>query len=252
MKRCLVMPIMMSKKGGEFLLLGKAEKKKYRHELKYICTAAELALIQSRIHHLIPLDPHVGDTGMYNIRSLYFDDYYNRCYYENENGTDPREKFRIRIYNGSTDKISLELKKKEHGKTLKLSCPLTEEQCRTLMKGEPLPDNSDYPPVLQKLLLLMKTTMMQPKIIVEYDRVPYVYKLGNVRITLDKNISSCNQLETYLDKEINKRPIMPAGKHILEVKFDEFLPDYIYSVLQLNNLRQTAFSKFYLCRKFSI
>ena len=88
---------------------------KYRHELKYVCTAAELALIQSRIHHLIPLDSHVGDTGMYNIRSLYFDDYYNRCYYENENGTDPREKFRIRIYNGSTDKISLELKKKERG-----------------------------------------------------------------------------------------------------------------------------------------
>ena len=45
---------------------------KYRHELKYVCTAAELALIQSRIHHLIPLDSHVGDTGMYNIRSLYF------------------------------------------------------------------------------------------------------------------------------------------------------------------------------------
>ena len=225
---------------------------KYRHELKYVCTAAELALIQSRIHHLIPLDSHVGDTGMYNIRSLYFDDYYNRCYYENENGTDPREKFRIRIYNGSTDKISLELKKKERGKTLKLSCPLTEEQCRTLMKGELLPDRPDYHPVLQKLLLLMKTTMMKPKVIVDYDRVPYVYKLGNVRITLDKNISSCNKLETFLDKEIGKRPIMPAGQHVLEVKFDEFLPDYIYSALQLKNLRQTAFSKFYLCRKFSI
>ena len=226
--------------------------KKYRHELKYICTAAELALIQGRIHHLIPLDSHVGETGMYNIRSLYFDDYYNRCYYENENGTDPREKFRIRIYNGKADKISLELKKKERGKTLKLSCPLTEEQCRTLMRGEPLPDSKDYPPVLQKLLLLMKTTMMKPKIIVDYDRVPYVYKLGNVRITLDKNISASTKIETFLDKEINKRPIMPAGQHVLEVKFDEFLPDYIYKALQLKNLRQTAFSKFYLCRKFSI
>ncbi len=234
------------------MIFDKVEKQKYRHELKYICTAAELALIQGRIQHLIPLDSHVGESGMYQIRSLYFDDYYNRCYYENENGTDPREKFRIRIYNGSTDKISLELKKKEHGKTLKLSCPLTEEQCRTLMKGEILPDSKDYHPVLQKLLLLMKTTMMKPKIIVEYDRVPYVYKLGNVRITLDKNISSCNKLETFLDKEINKRPIMPAGQHVLEVKFDEFLPDYIYKALHLNNLRQTAFSKFYLCRKFSI
>ena len=228
------------------------EHKKYRHELKYICTEAQLANIQGRIHHLIPLDSHVGESGMYQIRSLYFDDYYNRCYYENENGTDPREKFRIRIYNGNANKINLELKKKERGKTLKLSCPLTEEQCRTLMRGEPLPDDPNYPPVLQKLLLLMKTTMMKPKIIVEYDRVPYVYKLGNVRITLDKNISSCNRIETFLDKKINKRPIMQAGHHVLEVKFDEFLPDYIRSVIQLDSLKQTAFSKFYLCRKFNI
>ena len=234
------------------MALDKIEKTKYRHELKYVCNEAQLSLIQARIHHLIPLDKHVDESGMYQIRSLYFDDYYNRCYYENENGTDPREKFRIRIYNGKTDKISLELKKKERGKTLKLSCPLTEEQCRILMEGKPLPDSPDYHPVLQKLLLLMKTTMMKPKIIVEYDRVPYVYKLGNVRITLDKNISACNKIETFLDKEINKRPIMPAGEHVLEVKFDEFLPDYIYQILQLDNLRQTAFSKFYLCRKFSI
>ena len=223
----------------------------YRHELKYICTAAELAMIQGRIHHLIPLDSHAGENGMYQIRSLYFDDYYDRCYYENENGTDPREKFRIRIYNGKTDKISLELKKKERGKTLKLSCPLTEEQCRMLMRGKVLPDSDEYPPVLQKLLLQMKTAMLRPKIIVEYDRVPYVYKLGNVRITLDKNISSSSAIDTFLNPTIHKRPIMPAGQHVLEVKFDEFLPDYIYHTLQLRNLRQTAFSKFYLCRKFS-
>ena len=138
--------------------MGDKTKTKYRHELKYVVTDAQLALIRGRIQHLISLDSHVGENGMYQIRSLYCDDYYNRCYYENENGTDPREKFRIRIYNGSTNKISLELKKKERGKTLKLSCPLTEEQCRTLMRGEILPDSEEYPPVLQKLLLLMKTT----------------------------------------------------------------------------------------------
>lgn len=233
-------------------MIKQKETQKYRHELKYVCTAAQLALIQGRIHHLLSLDSHVAESGMYTIRSLYFDDYYNRCYYENENGTDPREKFRIRIYNGSTEKISLELKKKERGKTLKLSCPLTEEQCRILMRGEPLPDSAEYPPVLQKLLLLMKTTLMKPKVIVEYDRVPYVYQLGNVRITLDKNISSSNRIDSFLDREIYKRPIMPAGLHVLEVKFDEFLPDYIKSTMQLDSLRQTAYSKFYLCRKYSI
>ena len=50
---------------------------------------------------------------------------------------------------------------------MKLSCPLTEEQCRMLMRGEVLPDSDEYPPVLQKLLLQMKTAMLRPKIIVE-------------------------------------------------------------------------------------
>ena len=80
---------------------------KYRHELKYQVTDAQIQMLKNRINHLLPLDSHVAETGSYVIRSLYFDDYYDRCLQENENGTDPREKFRIRIYNGSAAKISL-------------------------------------------------------------------------------------------------------------------------------------------------
>lgn len=76
---------------------------------------------------------------------------------------------------------------------MKLSCPLTEEQCRTLMKGVPLPMRPDYPPLLQKLLLQMRTRLLRPVIIVDYDRVPYVCKDGNVRITMDKNIPASRQ-----------------------------------------------------------
>jgi len=189
---------------------------------------------------------------MYRIRSLYFDDYYNSCYIENENGTDPREKFRIRIYNANPDRISLELKRKEHGMTQKLSCRLTREQCETLMAGTPLPVDNSYPPVLQKLNLLMRTRMMRPRVIVEYDRVPFVDKLGNTRITIDRNIMSSEDISHFLDKEIHRRPIMAAGRHILEVKYDEYLPDYISRNLQLQTLRQTAFSKYYLCRKYRL
>ena len=57
--------------------MGDKTKTKYRHELKYVVTDAQLALIQGRIQHLISLDSHVGENGMYQIRSLYFDDYYN-------------------------------------------------------------------------------------------------------------------------------------------------------------------------------
>ena len=230
-----------------------SEKKeiKFRHELKYMVGVGELTLIQNRINHLIPLDSHVGETGAYSIRSLYFDDYQNSCFYENENGTDPREKFRIRIYNHSTDRITLECKRKERGKTLKTSCPLTLEQTKQLMEGKYLPDIANQPEVLRKLTLRMMMKRMRPVVIVEYDRVPYVYRNGNVRITLDMNVSSSSRVECFLDEQIPKRPIMPVGQHLLEVKFDEYLPDFIHHNLNLHSLTQTAYSKYYLCRKYT-
>jgi hypothetical protein len=223
---------------------------KYRHEIKYICNEMELAVLEGRIKHLVSLDKNATESGIYNIRSLYFDDYYNTCYNENEAGTDPREKFRIRIYNGSVEKITLECKRKERSKTHKDSCPLTIEQCRLLMEGKPLPISSEYPKVLQKLNYLMRTRLMKPSIIVDYDRTPYVYKEGNVRITLDRNISSSTKIKDFLNPYICKRPILAAGKHVLEVKYDEFIPDFLARNMELGTLKQTAFSKFYLCRNY--
>lgn len=230
----------------------KQDSQKFRHELKYLISAGEMTLIKNRVNHLISLDSHVGHSGVYSIRSLYFDDYYNRCFYENENGTDPREKFRIRIYNHSSEQIRLECKRKERGKTLKTSCPLTIEQTKTLMEGKTISNIGDQPPLLQKLTSEMLLHRLHPVIIVEYDRIPYVYKNGNVRITLDTNVSSSKAIESFLDEQIPKRPVMTMGQQLLEVKYDEYLPDFIYHNLQLQNLRQTAFSKYYICRKYTI
>ena len=227
------------------------EKQKFRHELKYVISAAQIPMLQNRIRHLLAPDSHTDAKESYTVRSLYFDDYGNSCYYENENGTDPREKFRIRIYNGNTDRILLECKRKERGKTLKTSCLLTKEQTQSLMQGKPLPALAEQPQPLRKLTLQMLTRHMRPVVIVEYDRIPYVYPTGNVRVTLDTNIGSTSDVQTFLDRQIYKRPVMPVGQHLLEVKFDALLPDFIYRNLQLQDLRQTAFSKFYICRKFT-
>ena len=225
--------------------------KNYRHEFKYPVSAGQIALLRARVGGLLRPDPHAGPDGRYVITSLYFDDLYNTCYYENENGTDPREKFRIRIYNHSADRITLELKRKERGKTLKTSCPLTRTQTESLVRGVPLGDIARQPPLLQKLTAQMLTRRMRPVVIVEYDRIPYVYREGNVRITLDTNISSCADGKRFLEPSIPRRPVLPLGQQLLEVKYDAFLPDFLYRSLSLNNLSQTAFSKYYLCRKYT-
>jgi len=230
-----------------------ADQKKqiFRHELKYLISSAEISVLKNRVEHLLLPDVHAGQSGMYTVRSLYFDDYHNSCFYENENGTDPREKFRIRIYDHNIQRITLECKRKERGKTLKTSCPLTLEQTQQLMRGNALPDIASQHPLLRKLTIQMLTRHLRPVVIVEYDRIPYVYPNGNVRITLDTNVVSSTAVSRFLEQKIPKRPVMPSGQQILEVKYDAFLPDFIYRNLQLQNLRQTACSKYYICRKFA-
>lgn len=224
---------------------------KHRNELKYLCSEADIQIIQSRISPICTHDKHTAPDGTYHIRSVYFDDPQNRCYYENENGTDPREKFRIRTYNGSDRKITLECKRKERSMTHKESCSLTKEQYMTIISGAPL-ENSDSNPLLNRFEMLRRTTKLEPKVIVAYDRTPFVYGPGNVRITFDRNIGSTTDISRFFDPQIPLRPILPTGKHILEVKYDEFLPDFLYASMSLGCLRQTAFSKYYLCRKFTM
>lgn len=225
---------------------------KYRHELKYLVSSAQAEHLKMRMKALLPQDIYVGAGGTYNIRSLYFDDYDNRCYYENENGIDPREKLRIRIYDHSTSRIMLECKCKERGKTLKTSCQLTERQARILIEGKRLLDLGKQPPVLQKLTMKMMLRHMHPVIIVDYDRFPFVYHSGNVRITLDTNIVSASKTDQFFDPWLPKRPVLPMGQQLLEVKYDEYLPDQIYRSLQLENLQQIAFSKYCMCRRYSL
>lgn len=225
---------------------------RYRHELKYLISEVQHRQIQHRLQNLVSLDSHVNESGVYNIRSLYFDDYYNRCYYENLSGTDPREKYRIRIYNHNPNRITLECKRKERGKTLKTSCPITMQQYEQIVNVRNALINSEQNFTLTKLIYEMKIHRMRPVVIVEYDRIPYVYKNGNVRITLDSNISSSSALNDFFKDIIPKRQVMPTGMQLLEVKYDEYLPDFIYRALQLESLQQTAYSKYFLCRKYRL
>lgn len=224
---------------------------KYRHENKFIISYAQKAEMENFIAGVLDKDNHlIGDV--YNIRSIYFDDYNHSCFYENENGVDPREKFRIRIYNGSDGIIRLELKKKQKLMTQKLQCSLDREQVIKIINGEPLEHFGNLHPLLRKFELQRMCRMLHPDVIVDYDRVPYIHELGNVRITFDMNISASNDFEHFFDSTISKRPIMMTDMLICEVKYDEFLPNYIEDLICTNIGQRISFSKYYMCKHFLI
>ena len=225
---------------------------KFRHELKYLCSSAELKMLEMRLQNIMKPDPHTDESGCYLIRSTYFDDLYDRCLNENESGVSPREKWRVRIYNCSVRRISLECKRKEYGMIQKKSCRITREQYEKMCRMEPIPITSDNPPLLNRMLLQQQTVLMQPKVIVQYLRRPYICDEGNVRVTFDMNISSSSSFDRFFMEDIQERPVLPKGRHLLEVKFDEYLPVYIYHAIQMTNMRLETFSKYYLCRRYNM
>ena len=222
----------------------------YRNEYKFLCSELELALIKSRLDILMERDRHQsGDS--YRIRSLYFDDHYDSAFYENEAGVDNRRKFRIRVYDNPTDQIQLEIKYKVKEKTHKESCALTRQMCEDLINHTPSALSESLPEPLKELLVERQLHGMAPKIIIEYERSAYVCALGNVRITFDKNIAYSKNIGDFFDVYMPLVPVLQRGQHILEVKYDEFIPDYIMQVMQLGNLNRGSFSKYYYACKLA-
>lgn len=222
----------------------------YRHEYKYLCTEQQIMDLRLSLETVMDYDSSIETWCGYTARSVYFDDYNDQAFYDNINGIDPREKYRMRIYNANLSTIRLECKQKRNGKTRKVSCLLPQETCEDVLRGQYVDIRAIDNPVYKRFSILQHTHMLAPKIIVEYDRIPFVCKEGNVRVTFDMNIRSSVDVEHFLEKDISYRPIMEKGKHIMEVKFDEFIPDYIYHVCNIKSLQRTAFSKYCLCRRY--
>ena len=223
--------------------------KGYRHEYKYRIDPLQKERLRAALSTLLYSDAHSGERGFYTVRSLYFDDLDDRCLRENEDGTDPREKFRIRCYNADPRTLRLDLKQKRAGWTRKLSCPVPAELVTELLREGRFRLPEDAPPILMKLYVLQETSGMRPVTVVEYDRQPFTYPEGNVRVTLDLDLRCTDRVGSFLEPRPPMRPVLAAGTDLLEVKFDELLPDHIHRTLQAEDLKLTTFSKYYFCRK---
>ena len=225
-------------------------KNKYRHELKYLVDERDLLLLNNKLTGIMDADSHYQD-GSYEIRSAYFDDYKDTALKQNLIGVSPRFKYRIRIYNGDNSFIQLEKKLKSHDMTHKESCSLSYNECLQLLNGNYSisPEDCEF---LKQFKVFAAMHLLKPKVIVIYERKAFICPNGNVRITFDRNISSSTEMEDFFKQDISKRPIMESGKHVLEVKYDEFLPKYIKKTLNTGKMDRTTFSKYYLCRKYMI
>lgn len=215
----------------------------FRFEKKYILNNLQVEQLKHRLSPIMKLDPILSGKEFYSIRSLYFDDYKDTCLKQVINGISERYKYRIRFYNDNTDYIVLEKKYKINNMTKKTSVQITKEIVDGILKGN-FVISKDNNKLLNEFYLMIRTRGFKPVVIIDYDRIPYVYDAGCVRVTLDYNLSCSYDFDNLFSDEIRRIPLMEEGNTILEVKYNDFIPDYIRFCLQLDGLYRTSYSKY--------
>ena len=222
---------------------------KLRHELKYGINGADDVVITHRLGKLFQHDENAGSHGVYRVSSLYFDTPYDKALRQKIDGVDCREKFRIRYYNDDLSFIRLEKKIKINGLCGKYSARLTVEQVENLLLGDYGFLITSESPLLIELYTKIQGQLLCPKTVVTYDREAFCCGPGNVRVTIDRNLrlglGSMDFLNTRLYHASVSDDIV-----VLEVKYDEFLPEIVRMAVAIPNRRATAYSKYAVCRRF--
>jgi hypothetical protein len=220
-----------------------------RHEYKHQINYEDYLVIKSRLKTLVKPDSHAGPDGKYLIHSLYFDNLSDKALREKLDGVEKREKFRIRYYNEDTDYIRLEKKCKIYGLCDKYSAPLTKEETIRICHGDIEFLRSAENPLLQELYAKMRYQLLKPRVVVDYEREPFIYGPGNVRITFDSNIRTGLYHNRFFEGDVYTAPTQGSGI-ILEVKYDAFLPEIVEKAVQIPNRSASAFSKYAACRMY--
>ena len=221
-----------------------------RHEFKFLISRADAELLKLRLPHIMQRDPHAGETGRYTIRSLYFDDADASAYYEKVDGIDNRTKYRIRFYNYDSSVIKLEKKEKLGNLTRKTAQTITKNDARALeySLSRGCPDTPDG--LTEELRLACNGRNLRPRVLVDYDRTPFLCHAGNTRITIDENLRTRPYIAHLFASPRAMTPVLDPDQVILEVKFDDFLPGYLADALADIPKVNMAISKFAMCMSF--
>ncbi|MBQ2854136.1 MAG: polyphosphate polymerase domain-containing protein [Oscillospiraceae bacterium] len=221
---------------------------KLRHELKHSISNGEDVLLSSRLRNLFPHDENADAHGVYRVRSLYFDTPQDMALRQKLDGVNRREKFRIRYYGDDLSFIRLEKKYKINGLCGKRSTKLSAGQVKQILCGD-IAFLLKGDALMQELYSKMKGQLLAPKTIVTYEREAFLFAPGNVRITLDRDIRTGLSSLDFLNPQLHQVPVSD-GLTVLEVKYDEFLPDIVKMAVQVPNTQASAYSKYAVCRKY--
>ena len=219
-----------------------------RRELKYYISYNDYRVLSGILQEVIGRDPHGARNKGYLIRSLYFDDIDDKAFFEKMYGTDNRKKFRLRLYDLNSKNVKFEIKSKFNDTILKETAWVTKKDAIAIQ-------NKDYEvllkyknDVLNKVYYSFKTNYYHPVVMVDYTRDAFFFEYNDVRVTFDQRLMSNSTNLDVFDEDAFMLPLLKEGVLIMEIKYNQFIPDWIKKLLQIQRFERCAISKYCISR----
>lgn len=211
-----------------------------RHEMKYLISTDQLALIKAAFQNHMIADVHGKNT----ICSLYYDTPDFRLIRRSLEKPIYKEKLRLRSY-GVADSdtfVFVELKKKYKSVVYKRRIGLSEKDAMHYLATRETPIHNQITREIDYAMDFYKE--LAPAMLLTYDREAYYAKDNHeFRVTFDSNIL-WRDYDLSLDKGIYGTPILTQDKVLMEVKTADSIPLWMVKLLSDNHIYKTSFSKY--------
>jgi len=226
-----------------------------RFELKYQISLQERDNLLSFIRPFMRLDPYVQNNYNYEVRSLYYDSNFRHSVNEKRDGIGVRRKLRIRYYpdysRDNREFVFIEIKKKINENVAKSRIHVKLEDALYILDSNHPIANAFYNNAstqdrntLKEIWFLYKKYNLKPVCVVSYMRQPFLSKIEKTfRLTFDTNVMVRNY-NFDLNFGDSSKYIIPRNICIMEVKFNNFIPNWAIKIIQKNNCIQYKISKF--------
>jgi len=227
----------------------KNELKVFRHELKYYMKKKYAYELTEMIKKFMKKDEFNGDNNEYYIRSLYFDTYSNIDYYNKIIGVSERKKIRLRLYDLESSTVKLEVKNRYGPYMMKETVTISSEDARELISGSSNSLLSYQSNTANSVYHYMHDTLYRPTLLVDYEREAYTYPFDNIRVTIDKNVRVSTYDFNLFNNLTNMIPVLEADVFILEIKYDNMIPNFLLNLISSIPSIRLSISKYCMGRQ---
>ncbi|MBC8530677.1 polyphosphate polymerase domain-containing protein [Gehongia tenuis] len=218
-----------------------------RQERKFLLTADQALRCERDLAPFTRPDIY-NVPGGYRVRSLYFDTFLDKDYWDKAGGYPTRRKMRLRSYHPDSGYAQLEMKQKEGKDQRKRSLSLERDEAEAVARGDFACLIQSKDPFAAECYGVLTTEGYLPKVVIEYRRTAYTLPTNSIRITFDRDIRATGSDLDLFAREFTGTPLLPDFHVILEVKYNHFLPTFLRDALRVTDESESAASKYAMGR----